>query len=129
MPLSGVTVPIELVIPVVLGLVTALGWLSRRYDRANERALGLRVGRREAAILLRESLREHEPNLEPLSFDDDSAVLEVEYNKDKTRIRNRSRSPLPPRLSPEQEELVRRFALTDDPIRPYRKKAPSRGGE
>lgn len=131
--LSGATVPIEYVAAVVLGLVAALGWLAHRYDQANERALRSRIGRREAAILLRESLRDREPGLESLSFDDDSAILDVEHDKDKTRVRNRSLRPMPPKkLSPEQEELVRRFALTGDPstppdpIRPYRKRTSSR---
>lgn len=138
--LSGATVPIEYVAAVVLGLVAALGWMARRYDRANERALRMRGGRREAAILLREALREQDPHLEPISFDDDSAVLEVEYDKDRARVRNRSMRPPPDdrKLSPEQERRVKRFALTGDPSTPPegvdtiddvprpRKKVPSR---
>lgn len=122
------TVPVVLVVPVVLGLVAALGWLARRYDRLLEKSIGLRARRRESAVMLREALREKEPDLEPLSYDDSSDLLEVEYNKDRTRIQSlRPALPKTPRLSPDQEERVKRYSLTGDPstppdpVRPIRK--------
>lgn len=127
MTLTGIMVPIELVIPVVLGLVAALGWLARRYDRmVAQTTTGSRVDRREAAIMLREALRDRDPDLEPLSFDDDSALFEVEHRKDVAVVRNRS-------LSPQQERRLERYSRTGDPSTPPdfsepppRKKMPSR---
>lgn len=138
---TDINVPLVLVAPVVISLVSAVLWLARRYEQLILRTTDLKAQKREAAILLREALREQEPNLEPISFDDSSAVFEVEYDKDKRRVRNRS---LPPpedrhsredRLSPRQERRVERYARGEDPstppepLRPYRKKTPSRGGE
>ena len=131
MNLTGIMVPIELVAPVVLGLITALGWLARRYDRAISQSMGLRADRRETAILLRESLRERDPDLEPLSFDDESAVFNVEHSKDLEIIRSRSGHPR--ELSPRQERRIERYARTGDPSTPPdpvepppRKRMPSR---
>lgn len=148
MKLSGVTVPIEFVLMVVTGLVGAIGWLARRYDRANARAVGLRTDRREAAIMLRESLRERDPDLEPISFDDDSAILEIEYKKDKARVVKHLSLHPPPKeddravaISPRIQRRLERFARTGDPSTPPdppqlppesfripRKKLPSRSG-
>lgn len=132
MTLSGIMVPVELVIPVVLGLVAALGWLARRYDKAIARSSGFRTDRRETAILLREALRERDPDLEPLSFDDESAVFDVEHSKDLAVVRGRSDRPT---LSPRVERRLERFGRTGDPSTPPdpeeiqpRKKFPSRGG-
>lgn len=130
--MTGIMVPIELVIPVILGLVAAIGWLAHRYDKAILRLTGLRTDRRETAILLREALRERDPDLEPLSFDDESAVFNAEHNKDLAIVRDRSDRPSV--LSARQERRVERYARTGDPstppdpLGPYRKKTPSRGG-
>jgi len=131
--LSNLMVPIELVTVAVLGLVAALGWLSRRYDKAMQRS---RADQRETAIMMRELLRERNPRLDPLSFDEDSALFDVEHKKDIASVRNLSERPS--RLSPRQERRLERFtrdgdpgdpSTPPDPVEPVRKKFPSRGGE
>ena len=117
MNLTGVTVPIELVIPVVLGLVAAIKWFAKRYDGAIAQLTGLKGRNREAAVVLRESLRDRDPDLEPLSFDDASAVIEVEHNKDIERVKRKSLRP-PSELSPEQEKRIKRYVQTGDPSTP-----------
>ena len=131
---TGILVPLELVTVVVLGLVAAIGWLARRYDKAIERTTGeARTDRRRTAIMLREALRERDPDLDPLSLDEDSALFEREHNKDVEAVRRRSGHPS--ELPPRQERRVERYARTGDPstppdpVVPYRKKTPSRRDE
>lgn len=136
---TGINLPLEVVAPVVLGLVSAIGWLVRRYERLTEVLISAKTEKREAAILLREALRERDPDLEPLRAESPSDIFEVEHRKDGVRVR--SLRPPPPEeddravaLSPRQARRLERFARTGDPstppdpIEPWvpRKKTPSR---
>lgn len=116
--ITGITVPLELVVPVVLALVGAIGWIARRYDRMVDRALEQateqKKEKRQAAIFLREALRERDPRLEPLSFDDESDVFNVEHDKDLMRVESMRPRPNKDRMSYEQERLVEQFVRGEE---------------
>lgn len=138
--MGNVTIPLEFVAPVVLALIAALKWM--RDERASERKRAddltdkllerteLRTRKREATILLREALRERDPDLPALSYDDSSKVLEVEYEKDSARVRDltsirpsaaptdEARAVLAGQRDDRLERRLERYGRTGDPSTP-----------